>query len=147
MDWNGWRWSGSWWFLRCWPAFPTWKLSATGYLASAGNLFLPFPLVYLAFLPAALAAGGRGFAVALISACTIFSAIGLFLFVLFSRLQFAFFEVVLNREQLIAPLWRKYRSVYGPWTWLKAAVGLAVTAALALPIAACSRRPLPVAAR
>ena len=119
----------------------TWKLSATGYLASAGNLFLPFPLVYLIFLPAAERAG-KGFAIALITACVVISAVFLFLFVLFSRLQFAFFEVALNREQFIAPLWRKHRSVYGTWTWLKVVAGLAIVAAFAVPIAAYSRRLL-----
>lgn len=116
----------------------TWKLCATGYLATAGNLFLPFPLVYLMFLPAAHRAG-EPFAVALITACTVFTAVFLFLFVLFSRLQFAFFEVVLNREQFIAPLWRKHRSVYASWTWLKVVAGFAITAAFALPIAAYGR--------
>jgi len=117
----------------------TWKLSATGYLATAGNLFLPFPLVYLIFLPAAERAG-KPFAIALITACVAFTAVFLFLFVLFSRLQFPFFEVVLNREQFIAPLWRKHRGVYAAWTWIKVAVGLAIVATFALPIAAYSRR-------
>jgi hypothetical protein len=116
-----------------------WKLSATGYLATAGNLFLPFSLVYLMFLPAAEQAG-KPFAIALVTACIVFTAVFLFLFVLFSRLQFAFFEVVLNREQFIAPLWRKHRSVYGAWTWLKVIAGLVIVAAFALPIAAYSRR-------
>jgi hypothetical protein len=117
----------------------TWKLSATGYLATAGNLFLPFPLAYLILLHL-LPAVGRPFVIGLISACTFATAVFLFLFVLFSRLQFAFFEVVLNREQFIAPLWRKHRNVYAAWTWLKVAAGLAIVAALALPIAAYSRR-------
>ena len=72
----------------------TWKLSATGYLATAGNLFLPFFLVYLIFLPAAERAG-RGFAIALVTACIVATVVFLFLFVLFSRLQFAFFEVLM----------------------------------------------------
>jgi hypothetical protein len=117
----------------------TWKLCATAYLATAGNLFLPFPLAYLLFLHA-LPAAGRPFVIGLIAACTVFTAVFLFLFVLFSRLQFAFFEVVLNREQFIAPLWRKHRSVYAAWTWLKVITGLAIVAAFALPIAAYSRR-------
>jgi hypothetical protein len=117
----------------------TWKFCATAYLATAGNLFLPFPLAYLLFLHA-LPAGGRPFVIALIAACTVFTAVFLFLFVLFSRLQFAFFDVVLNREQFIAPLWRKHRSVYGAWTWLKVVAGLAIVAALAVPIAVYSRR-------
>src|SRR6201996_1792193 len=117
----------------------TWKLCATAYLATAGNLFLPFPLAYLLFLHA-LPAGGRPLLIALISGCALFTAVFLFLFVLFSRLQFAFFEVVLNREQFIAPLWRKHRSVYAAWTWLKVVAGLAIVAALAVPIAAYSRR-------
>ena len=117
----------------------TWKLCASGYLATAGNLFLPFPLAYLIMLPLASKAG-QPFIILLISACVFATAIFLFLFVLFSRLQFAFFEVVLNREQFIAPLWRKHRSVYGAWTWLKVIAGLAIVAAFALPIAAYSRR-------
>lgn len=113
----------------------TWKLSATAYLATAGNFFLPFPLVYLFFLPAVERAG-RPAAIALIAACILFTVLILFLFVLFSRLQFPFFDVVLHREQFIAPLWRKYRGVYGAWTWTKIVAGLVAIAALALPIAA-----------
>jgi hypothetical protein len=117
----------------------TWKLSATAYLATAGNLFLPVPLVYLVFLHAAEQAG-KPFVIGLIAGCTLFTALALFLFVLFSRLQFAYFEVVLNREQFIAPLWRKHRAVYAAWTWLKVVAGVAIVAAFALPIAAYSRR-------
>jgi hypothetical protein len=121
----------------------TWKLSATGYLATAGNIFLPFPIAYLILLPLASTAG-KPFAILLISACIILTALFLFLFVLFSRLQFAFFEVVLNREQFIAPLWRKHRSVYGAWTWTKVLAGLVIAAALSLPIAALGRRFIPL---
>jgi len=117
----------------------TWKLCATGYLATAGDFFLPIPMVYLLFLPAVLPLG-RTAAIVLATACTVISAILLFLFVLCSRLQFPFFEVVLNREQFIAPLWRKHRGVYAAWTWIKVAVGLVITAALAIPIAAYSHR-------
>lgn len=121
----------------------TWKLSATGYLSTAGNLFLPFPLAYLIFLPLAYTLG-KPLAVVLISACAVLTALFLYLFVLFSRLQFAFFEVVLNREQFIAPLWRKHRSVYAAWTWIKVLAGLVTAAALALPIAALGRRFVPL---
>lgn len=117
----------------------TWKLSATAYLATAGNMFLPVPLVYLVFLHAAERAG-KPFVIALFAACVLFTALALYLFVLFSRLQFAFFEVVLNREQFIAPLWRKHRGIYAAWTWLKVVAGVAIVAAFALPIAAYSRR-------
>lgn len=121
----------------------TWKLSATGYLATAGNLFLPFPIAYLLLLP--LVSGvGKPFAIILISACVFATAVFLFLFVLFSRLQFAFFEVVLNREQFIAPLWRKHRNNYAAWTWIKVLAGLVTAAALALPIMALGRRFIPL---
>ncbi len=117
----------------------TWKLSATGYLAAAGNLFLPFPMAYLFVLPAVAQFGHAAIAI-LLTACTLLTLLFLFLFVLCSRLQFVFFDVVLNREQFVAPLWRKHRNVYGPLTWLRIAAGLALVLALITPIAAYSRQ-------
>src|ERR1700685_8963 len=95
----------------------TWKLSATGYLAAAGNLFVPFPLAYLFLLPVARQFGHAAVAI-LLTACSLFSLVFLILFVLCSRMQFVFFDVVLNRDQFIAPLWRKHRNVYAGLTWL-----------------------------
>jgi hypothetical protein len=117
----------------------TWKIAATGYLAVAGNLFVPFPMAYLFLLPVA-EQFGHGAVAALLIGCTVLTALFLFLFVLFSRLQFAFFEIVLNREQFIAPLWRKHRNVYGRLTWARVAVGILLILALAAPIAAYGRQ-------
>lgn len=117
----------------------TWKLSATAYAAATGNLFVPFPLAYLFFLPAVSGFGHAAMA-ALLIACSSLSLVFLFLFVLCSRLQFVFFDVVLNREQFVAPLWRKHRSVYAGLTWLRVAAGLVLVLALAAPIAGYSRQ-------
>jgi hypothetical protein len=116
----------------------TWKLCATAYLATAGNLFLPLPMAYLFVLPVVAHFGSVAIAI-LLSACTLLTGLFLFIFVLCSRMQFVFFDIVLNREQFVRPLWRRHRSVYAPVTWLRVAAGVALVLALAAPIAAYGR--------
>jgi hypothetical protein len=56
--------------------------------------------------------------------------IGLAFFYLASRLQFVFFDVVLRRQTLIAPIWRRYAGITWPWIGLKIIFGLIVVAIL-----------------
>ena len=39
----------------------SWKLAATGYLGGAATYFLPFPLIYLFFIPLARRLGASAF--------------------------------------------------------------------------------------
>jgi hypothetical protein len=122
----------------------TWKLSATAYLGRYGTMFFPFPIIYLFFLPAVIRTGSKGLVVALCVAVFVLTAIFVFIFHLCSRLQFAYFDIVLNRGEFVAPAWRKYGPQSIAWTSVKILVGSAVTLACALPIAAYVRHLIPI---
>jgi hypothetical protein len=113
----------------------TWKLSATAYLARASTIFLPFPLFYLFFLPAAHRTGGVALAAALAIGLLLVTAIGVWIFHLCTRLSFAFFDIVLFRGEFVAPAWRKYGPQSRKWTGFKVLLGTVVTAVFAVPIA------------
>jgi hypothetical protein len=122
----------------------TWKLSATAYVCRMGTIFFPFPLIYLFFLPAAKAAGGTLAVTAVLATVLVFTAFFLWIFYLCSRLQFAYFDIVLNRGEFVAPAWRKYGRQTLPWTGLKALLGVIATLACALPLAAYIRHIIPL---
>jgi hypothetical protein len=121
----------------------TWKLSATSYVCIMGTMFFPFPLVYLAFGPFAYKAWGTGVAVAVVAGDLLFTALFTWLFYLCSRLQFAWFDMLANRGEFVAPAWRKYGPQSRPWTNLKLALGAAVTLVTSVPIIAFVRRLFP----
>ena len=121
----------------------TWKLCATAYLCRIGTVFFPFPLIYLFFLPALLHKGKFAIA-ALCAGVLVFTILWTWVFHLCSRLQFAFFDIVVNREQFVAPAWRKYRAQALSWTGYKILIGLALTLLAALPIAAIVRHVIPI---
>ena len=122
----------------------TWKLCATSYVCIMGTMFLPFPLVYLAFVPYAYKAGGKVAAVAVAIGVLLFTALFLWLFYLCSRLQFAWFDMLANRGEFVAPAWRKYGPQSLPWTNLKLALGAAITMITAVPLVAFVRRLIPL---
>jgi len=117
----------------------TWKFCATAYLATAGSMFLPFPLIYLIFIPLAREKAGAAAAAFIIVAVAVVMALYLFLFYLFSRIRFSFFDVVLLREQYIAPAWRKYGPQSFRWTLFKVVLGTLITALIAAPVATYTR--------
>lgn len=121
----------------------TWKLAATAYVARMGTIFIPFPLVYLFMLPLVAKSGALGI-ILLLGVIVFITLFGTWIFHLCSRLQFAYFDIVLNRGQFVAPAWRKYRSQALPWTTLKIVIGTAATLVAALPIAATIRHLLPL---
>jgi hypothetical protein len=121
----------------------TWKLAATAYFARMGTIFIPLPLVYLFILPLAAKTGAVG-VIVLIGAVVFLTLFGTWLFHLCSRLQFAYFDIVLHRGQFVAPAWRKYASQSLPWTTLKIVIGTAATLIAALPIAATIWHLLPL---
>jgi hypothetical protein len=121
----------------------SWKLAATAYLCRVGTMFFPFPLIYLVFLPAARSAGTRAVS-ALCIGVALFLAIFLLFFYVCSRLQFAFFDIVVNRGEFVAPAWRKYGRQFRPWTTVKVVLGTAVALVCVIPIAAYIRHLLPL---
>jgi hypothetical protein len=112
----------------------TWKLSATAYLATAGSVFLPFPLFYLAFVPFARQAGVPYVVPVLIAVSVVGTLVYLVVFYLISRLRFAYFDIVLNRGQFVAPGWRKYGPPSFQWTAFKVVLGSVLAAAVAAPM-------------
>jgi hypothetical protein len=116
----------------------TWKLAATGYLATAGTMFLPFAFIYLIFLPQVRRAGGAAVAI-LIAAIVAITLLSLFLFYLFTRIRFAFFDIVLNRSEFVAPVWRKYGPQSLKWTLFKVLLGTVLAAIFAAPLAVFGR--------
>jgi hypothetical protein len=118
----------------------SWKLAATGYLAVAGTAFIPWPLIYLVAIPiirqqANIASDvAHGIVAFLIGLCVIVTIVYLLLFYVFSRLRFAFFDIVLNNGQFVAPAWRKYGSASLKWTLFKLLLGSVFTAIIALPV-------------
>jgi len=121
----------------------TWKLAATAYLCRAGTMCFPFPLIYLLFLPLAEHAG-RLAVVLLVAGVLVATAVAVVLFYLCSRLQFAFFDIVVNRGEFVAPAWRKYGPQSLPWTGVKLLFGALATLACAAPIAAFTRHIIPL---
>ena len=117
----------------------TWKLGATGYLAFAATFFLPFPLLYLSFVPHLLHSGKTGAAIAVLCCIALLTLIFFGLFYVFARLEFVFFDIVLNRGEFVAPAWRKYGPQTWPWIGLKVAVGLVVTVIMVAPLTAYAR--------
>ena len=117
----------------------TWKLAATAYLATIGNVFLPLGLVALFFIPMARQAGGSTAVTILISFAIGTTLFGLAFIYVFSRLGFAFFDIVLNHGEFVAPAWRKYGQQSFKWTLFKVILGTLVTTAFALPAVTCVR--------
>jgi hypothetical protein len=121
----------------------TWKLSATAYVSRAGVMFFPCPLIYLAALPWARQAGMTAVTL-LVVGTLVFTAITLVLFHLCSRLQFAYFDIVVNRGEFVAPAWRKYGRSSFAWTGFKVLFGTIATLVFAIPIAAFIRHLIPL---
>jgi hypothetical protein len=122
----------------------TWKLCATAYLRTAGTMFLPLTLLFLFLLPAAKSAGGTIAALGLIAIVLLFTVFFLWIFYLCSRLQFAYFDIVVNRGEFVAPAWRKYGPQSLSWTGIKVLFGTVATAICALPIVAYVSHLLPL---
>ncbi len=123
----------------------TWKLSATSYLCCCGNVYFPFPLIYLAFLPA-VRGFGTGTVIALVVAALVLTGLFTWIFHLCSRLQFAFFDIVVNRGEFVVPAWREYPTQALPWTGFKIVLGIFLTLASAVPLMTYVRHLIPLLA-
>ena len=122
----------------------TWKLAATAYLSVAGLVFLPMPLIYFFFLPAVKGSPGSMGATLISLGVLLLTVFFLWIFHLCSRVQFAFFDIVLNRGEFVAPAWRKYGPQSRKWSLVKALFGTIFTFALAFPIAGYARHIIPI---
>ena len=76
-----------------------WKLAVTGYISLCSALFLPLPLIYLCFFPMIRSAVGDRVAWLVVAGILVTTAVFLVVFYLASRLQFSFFDIVLNRGE------------------------------------------------
>lgn len=121
----------------------SWKLCATSYVCRFGSIYLPFPLLYLAFIPA-FREGGMSLLLVLAVLVIFGLALYTWIFHLCSRLQFAYFDMVANCGEFVAPAWNKYRPQALPWTGFKIIVGTVITAILAVPITAFVRHLIPL---
>ena len=119
----------------------TWKLATTAYLSMASTVFLPWPFIYLLFIPFVHQMPGvNSSAVVIILAVVLtLTLIWIVIFYLISRLRFAYFDVVLNHGQFIAPAWRKYGNQSRKWTLFKLLLGTFCMAAVALPVVHIAR--------
>jgi hypothetical protein len=121
----------------------TWKLSATSYLAVASSMFSPFPLFYLAYIPMVRHFGNWA-VYALVAAVLLLTVLYLYIFYLCTRLKFAYFDIVVNRGEFVAPAWRKYGPQTVSWTGFKMLLGSAFALAVSVPVAAYIRHMMPV---
>jgi len=121
----------------------TWKLCATSYLALCGQMFFPFPVIYLAYLPLVRNVGLWA-VYALVAAVLLFSALYLYVFYLCSRIKFAYFDIVVNRGEFVAPPWHRYGQQAFAWTGFKVLFGCIVTLAVSAPLAAYTRQIMPL---
>jgi hypothetical protein len=118
----------------------TWKLAATAYLAIIGTVFLPYFLIAFFFIPMTRQAGGSMAVTILLSTSALFTLIYLLIFYLCTRLRFAFFDIVLNRGEFVAPAWRKYGPQSMRWTLFKIVLGTVFMAVIAVPTAVYIRQ-------
>ncbi|MEO6923639.1 MAG: hypothetical protein ABI142_07425 [Bryocella sp.] len=108
----------------------TWKLAVTSYLGMASMFFMPFPLIYFLYLPAMHRHWLQvAYSVALVLATGIFCV----LFFLMTRLEFAFFDILINRGVLVAPAWRKYGAQTFRWGFFKMVIGAPIALLIGFP--------------
>src|ERR1700761_5991166 len=94
----------------------SWKFAATAYVSTMGSFFFPFPLIALFFIPAFVHSGPWWLIWAITGGIVSALALTVFLFILCSRLQFPFMDIVMNRSIFVAPLWRQYGPQAHRWT-------------------------------
>jgi hypothetical protein len=109
----------------------SWKLAASSYLALAGGIFFPVPLLALAlrYIPQNQASVRALAAIVIV----FYSVIMFVFFYLGLRMSFVTFEMLATRQVMIAPMWRRYGLRVWPWIGLKAAIGTVLSVAM-LPL-------------
>lgn len=109
-----------------------------------GQTFFPFHLAYLAFVPAVSRNFGRGAAIALAAGLLLATGLYIWIFYLCSRIKFAYLDIVVNREQLVAPAWRKYGPQSRRWSGFKILLGCIASALISVPMIAYVRHIMPL---
>jgi hypothetical protein len=111
----------------------SWKLAATAYLSVMGLFFIPTPLAIL-FSPARGGAFGAFPWLFAVGIGITFSAVMFLFFYIGSRLQFVLFAIVLERKEMVAPLWARYGARVWRWLGLKLVLSLAACFVFGVPI-------------
>jgi hypothetical protein len=111
----------------------SWKLAATAYLSIMGLLFIPTPLAIL-FSPAHGGVFGAFPYLFAVGIAISFSAIMFLFFYLGSRLQFVLFAIVLERKEMVAPLWARYGARNWRWLGLKLILSVAACVVFGVPV-------------
>jgi hypothetical protein len=93
----------------------SWKLAATAYLAVMGNFFLPTHVAILG-MPRQPGATGPSLLIFSLVFGLVVTLVMLAIFCIGARLQFVRFDIVVNKAQMIAPLWEKYG--FCTWRWI-----------------------------
>ncbi len=132
--------------LQPFRAGRSWKLAAAAYIARSGTVCVPFPIVYLLFLPAAERAGGTPAVLLLVAGLVLLTAAITVFFYLATRMQFVVMELVLERGEVIAPAWRRYGPQARSWMLFKMLLGSVVTLVAAVPLVRYGRHLLPTLA-
>lgn len=113
----------------------SWKLAATSEIAMQGTNFLPVLPLVLFFLPLIHRNAPAEWITWAIAFGSIFlTVLGIVLFILLSHLQFAFFDIVANRGEFVAPAWRRYSVLHRRWTNFKMIVGTGLTVIFGIPL-------------
>jgi hypothetical protein len=110
----------------------SWKLAATAYLSAMGLAFIPTPLAILPALSHGTAGAVGG--VLVLAVIVLITAIMLLFFYLGSRLQFVLFAIVLEKGDIVAPLWRRYGSCTWRWLGLKLALSVGFCLLFGVPV-------------
>ena len=104
------RWGGS------------WKLSASSYLGFCGSIFIPLPLIFF-FLPRHSFNADNPHPTLVAAFAAVVSVVFLALFYFGARMELVNFEMVVMREKIIAPMWRRAGERMWPMIWTKVILG------------------------
>ena len=98
----------------------SWKLAVTQYLGLMGAFFFPFPVLLILLPAGSIPPQVR---VASTLAVAVSFALLCYLFYLGVRLQFVNFQMIVTREQFVAPMWRRYVTRVWPMIAVKVTIG------------------------
>lgn len=111
----------------------SWKLAATAYLAVMGNFFLP---THLTFFLGTRRPGvpGAGFLIFYVVFGVVITLVMFAIFYIGARLQFARLDIVVNKAQMVAPLWKKYGRCTWRWIGFKLALSIIFLIVCGVPL-------------
>ncbi len=80
----------------------------------------------------------------ILAGAVLLTVLFVYVFHLCSRLGFAFFDIVLNRGEFVAPAWRPFGPQSRRWTLCKVLYGCVASLAMAMPVAGYVRHLIPI---